>query len=89
LKRETICNTIHNMVTKISANVDTELVTFLERYQVKRGLKTRSEALEDAIRELRRAHLRAEYAAAAQDPDYLSDLKRWDSTVADGLDDAY
>lgn len=77
------------MNTKISANLDTELVAFLEKYQQRQGLKTRSEALEDAIRELRRAHLRAEYAAAAQDPDYLSDVKRWDSTVADGLDDAY
>ncbi len=85
----TFCNMIWNMFTKISANVDTELVAFLEKYQQRRGLKTRSEALEDAIRELRRAHLRAEYAAAAQDPDYLADVKRWDSTVADGLDDTY
>jgi hypothetical protein len=84
-----IRNTIQNMITKISANVDTELVTFLEKYQQRQGLKTRSEALEDAIRELRRSHLRSEYAAAAQDPDYLNDVKRWDSTVADGLDDAY
>jgi Ribbon-helix-helix protein, copG family len=73
------------MTIKINANVDAELVAFLERYQAKRGLKTRSEALEDAIHELRRWHLRDEYAAAAQDPDYLNDVKRWDSTVADGL----
>ncbi len=38
------------MTIKISANVDAELVAFLERYQAKRGLKTRSEALEDALR---------------------------------------
>ncbi len=38
------------MTVKISANVDAELVAFLERYQAKRGLKTQSEALEDALR---------------------------------------
>jgi metal-responsive CopG/Arc/MetJ family transcriptional regulator len=42
------------MTIKISANVEAELVAFLERYRVKRGLRTCSEALEDAIRELRR-----------------------------------
>lgn len=83
------CNTVWNMTTKISANLDSTLIAFLERYQAQRGLKTRSEALEDAIRELRQAHLRSEYAACAQDPEYLSDVKFWDATSADGLDEAY
>jgi Arc/MetJ-type ribon-helix-helix transcriptional regulator len=77
------------MTIKISANLDTGLVAFLERYREHRGLKTRSEALEDAIRELRQAHLRSEYAAAAQDPEYISDVKFWDATSADGLDETY
>jgi metal-responsive CopG/Arc/MetJ family transcriptional regulator len=77
------------MTTKISANLDSTLIAFLERYQAQRGLKTRSEALEDAIRELRQTHLRSEYAAAAQDSEYLSDVKFWDATSADGLDEAY
>lgn len=63
------------MTAKISANLDTELVAFLERYKERRGLKTRSRAIEEAIRELRWADLRAEYAAAAQDPAYLTDIK--------------
>ncbi len=77
------------MTIKVSANLDSGLVTFLERYQQQHGLKTRSEALEEAIRELRQAHLRSEYAAAAQDPDYLADVKRWDGTITDGIADAY
>jgi len=75
------------MTAKISANLDTELIAFLERYRQRQGFKTRSEAIEQAIRELRRAHLRSEYAAAAQDPEYLADVKLWDATVADGLDE--
>ena len=65
------------MTTKISANLDSALVAFLERYQRAHGLKTRDEALEDAIRALCRTQLRVEYAAAAQDPDYLADAKHW------------
>jgi metal-responsive CopG/Arc/MetJ family transcriptional regulator len=63
--------------TKIAVKLDTELVQFLEHYQNLHQIKTRSETLEVAIRELRRAHLRSEYAAAAQDPEYLADLQAW------------
>lgn len=77
------------MSTKISANLDTRLVAFLEQYRQRHGLKTRSEVLEAAIRALRQTHLRSEYVAAAQDPEYLSDVKRWDATAADGLGEAY
>jgi hypothetical protein len=63
--------------TKIVATLDAELVQFLERYQTRHQIKSRSETLEVAIRELRRAHLRNEYAAAAQDPDYLADVQAW------------
>jgi hypothetical protein len=77
------------MTVKISANLDTGLVQFLEHYQTKHQIKTRSEALEAAIRELRHAHLRSEYAAAAQDPDYLADIQIWDSTINDGLNEPY
>ena len=65
------------MKTKIAVKLDTELVRFLEHYQNLHQIKTRSETLEVAIRELRRAHLRSEYAAAAQDPEYLADLQAW------------
>jgi metal-responsive CopG/Arc/MetJ family transcriptional regulator len=77
------------MTMKVSANIDSDLVTFLERYQHKLGLKTRSEALEDAIRELRRSQLRLEYAAAARDGQLQADVQTWDSTVSDGLDERY
>jgi hypothetical protein len=77
------------MKTKIVAKLDAELVRFLEHYQTKHQIKTRSEALEAAIRELRRAHLRSEYAAAAQDPEYLADIQIWDATINDGLNEPY
>jgi Arc/MetJ family transcription regulator len=77
------------MTTKVSANLDSDLVAFLEHYQRKLGLKTRSEALEDAIRELRRSQLRLEYALAARDADLQADVRVWDSTAADGLDERY
>jgi Arc/MetJ-type ribon-helix-helix transcriptional regulator len=83
------CITIGNMTVKISANLDASLVAFLQQYQEQHQLKTRSSALEAALRELQRSHLRAEYASAAQDPDYLADVAAWDGTIADGLDEAY
>ncbi len=73
------------MRVKISANLDTELIGFLERYRQRHGLKTRSQALEKAIRELRRADLRSEFAAAAKDPDQQADADWWAFTGADGL----
>jgi metal-responsive CopG/Arc/MetJ family transcriptional regulator len=65
------------MKTKIVAKLDAELVRFLEHYQNKHQIKTRSETLEVAIRELRHVHLRSEYAAAAQDLEYLEDVQKW------------
>jgi metal-responsive CopG/Arc/MetJ family transcriptional regulator len=65
------------MKTKMTANLDTQLVQFLEHYQNLHQIKTRSETLEVAIRELRRVHLRNQYAAASQDLDYLADVRAW------------
>jgi Arc/MetJ-type ribon-helix-helix transcriptional regulator len=65
------------MKTKIDVRLDTELMRFLEHYQNRHQFKTRSETLEVAIRELRRTYLRSEYAAAAQDPEYLVDTRAW------------
>jgi metal-responsive CopG/Arc/MetJ family transcriptional regulator len=69
------------MKTKIAVKLDTELVRFLEQYQNKYQIKTRSETLEVAIRELRRVHLRSEYAAAAQDLEYLEDMQAWVNAI--------
>jgi metal-responsive CopG/Arc/MetJ family transcriptional regulator len=67
--------------TKMTVNLDTQLVQFLEHYQNKHQIKTRSEALEVAIRELHRVHLRSEYAAAAQDLEYLEDIQAWVNAI--------
>jgi metal-responsive CopG/Arc/MetJ family transcriptional regulator len=69
------------MKTKITVKLDAELVRFLEHYRNRHQIKTRSETLEVAIRELRRAHLRSEYAAAAQDPEYLEDIQAWVNAI--------
>jgi metal-responsive CopG/Arc/MetJ family transcriptional regulator len=69
------------MKTKIVAKLDAELVRFLEHYQNKHQIKTRSETLEVAIRELHRVHLRSEYAAAAQDLEYLEDIQAWVNAI--------
>jgi metal-responsive CopG/Arc/MetJ family transcriptional regulator len=66
-----------SMKTKMTVSLDTQLVQFLGRYQSKHQIKTRSETLEVAVSELRRAHLRSEYAAAAQDLEYLADTRAW------------
>ncbi len=63
--------------TKIVAKLDVELVRFLEHYRNRHQIKTQSETLEVAIRELRRAHLRSEYTAASQDLEYLADVQMW------------
>jgi metal-responsive CopG/Arc/MetJ family transcriptional regulator len=67
--------------TKIVVKLDVELVRFLEHFQSRHQIKTRSETLEAAIRELRRVHLRNEYAAAAQDLEYLVDIQVWVNAI--------
>jgi metal-responsive CopG/Arc/MetJ family transcriptional regulator len=69
------------MKTKVAVKLDNQLVRFLEHYQNKHQIKTRSETLEVAIRELRRVHLRSEYAAAAQDLEYLEDMQAWVNAI--------
>lgn len=73
------------MKTVMSARVDEQLASFLEHYQKSHGLKSRSEALEAAIRALRDKALEAEYAVAMDEWEASGEEDVWDVTVGDGL----
>lgn len=73
------------MKVPVSARLDAELVAFLDRVRESRGLGSRSEALELAIRSLRDAGLQADYAAAMHEWSE-ADAALWDRAVADGLE---
>ena len=67
---------------KISISLPPVLLDFVEDYRVARGIKSRSQVIDVALRLLRERELDAAYreASAGIDP-------AWDATVADGLDD--
>ena len=73
------------MKTIMSARVDEQLANFLEHYQKPHGLKSRSEALEAAIRALRDKVLEAEYALAMDEWEASGEEDVWDVAVSDGL----
>ncbi len=76
---------IHVMKATLNVTVERELADYLERYRTSHQLRTRSEALEEAIRTLRRAELERDAILAASDLDQQADAAWWDFTNADGL----
>ena len=72
------------MKVPVSARLDAASVAFLDGVRESRGLASRSEALELAIRALRDAPLEADYAAAMTEWS-AADAAAWDDVVADGL----
>lgn len=75
------------MKMMMSVRVDEQLAGFLERYQKSHGLKSRSEALEAAIRALRDKALEQEYALAMDEWDVSGEAEVWDTATGDGLTD--
>lgn len=73
------------MKVPVSARLDAESVAFLDGIRESRGLASRSEALELAIRALRDATLETDYAAAMAEWS-AADAAAWDEVVADGLE---
>jgi hypothetical protein len=73
----------------ISARIQVELFDYLEDYQKRHNLPSRTAALEEAIRALRareqEQELRDAYRAASRQWDSSEDAKLWDRTVGDGL----
>jgi Arc/MetJ-type ribon-helix-helix transcriptional regulator len=73
------------MKAKLMLTVESDLAAFLEQYRITHQLKTRSEAVEAAIRTLRRAELERDAREAANDPEQQTDTNWWAFTNADGL----
>jgi Arc/MetJ-type ribon-helix-helix transcriptional regulator len=73
---------------KLSVSLPDEDVATLDEYARTSGLRSRSAALQHAIRLLRHADLEEDYAAAWDEWESSGERAAWDSTTADGLDDA-
>ncbi len=69
-------------VAKLSVSLPDSLAGFVEGYRKKRGLKSRSQVFEEALKLLRSQELEAAYREADSKHD-----KAWDNALSDGLSD--
>jgi len=69
-------------VAKLSVSLPDSLAGFVESYRKKRGLKSRSQVFEEAVKLLRSRELEAAYREASEEYD-----DAWEATVSDGLAD--
>jgi Arc/MetJ-type ribon-helix-helix transcriptional regulator len=73
---------------KLSVSLAAEDVAALDEYARTSGLKSRSAAVQHAIRLLRHPDLEQDYAAAWAEWESSGEQASWDTTSADGLTDA-
>lgn len=73
---------------KLSVSLPDEDVAALDDYARAQGLKSRSAALQRAIRMLRHPALEEDYAAAWDEWEASGEEAAWEATAADGLADA-
>lgn len=73
---------------KLSVSLSDEDVALLDDYARTVGLRSRSAALQHAVRLLRHAELSRDYAAAWEEWESSGERVAWESTVGDGLTDA-
>lgn len=73
---------------KLSVSLPDEDVATLDDYARAQGLRSRSAALQRAIRMLRHPELEQDYAAAWQEWETTGEEAAWEAAVADGLADA-
>lgn len=73
------------MKIPVSARLDEELLVYLDSYRRAHDVRTRSEALERAIRALQASDLKREYALAMSEWEASDDGALWDATAGDGL----
>ncbi|HVB79396.1 MAG TPA: ribbon-helix-helix domain-containing protein [Candidatus Binataceae bacterium] len=69
-------------VAKLSVSLPDSLAGFVEAYRKKKGLKSRSQVFEEAVKLLRSRDLETAYREASSEYD-----KGWDATAGDGLTD--
>ena len=73
---------------KVSVSLREEDLAVLDDYMRTAGLRSRSAALQHAIRLLRSRDLSQDYAAAWDDWETSGQRAQWEGTVADGWADA-
>jgi Arc/MetJ-type ribon-helix-helix transcriptional regulator len=73
---------------KLSVSVPDEDVATLDAYAREQGLRSRSAAVQHAIRLLRHPDLEQDYAAAWDEWAASGEAAAWEASVADGLADA-
>lgn len=73
---------------KLSVSLSEEDLAVLDEYARSSGLRSRSAAMQYAIRLLRHARLEQDYAAAWQEWESSEDQAAWEGTAGDGLSDA-
>ncbi len=73
---------------KLSISLSDEDVAALDRYVLAAGIRSRSAAIQRAIRLLGQADLDDAYAAAWDEWESSGDAAAWEESTADGLADA-
>nr|NLI50965.1 ribbon-helix-helix protein, CopG family [Propionibacterium sp.] len=73
---------------KLSVSLSESEVAALDKYARAAGLKSRSAAIQQAIRLLGDPELQSAYEAAWQEWEATGDADAWESATADGLADA-
>ena len=73
---------------KLSVSLSESEVAALDKYAHAAGLKSRSAAIQQAIRLLGDAELQSAYEAAWQEWEGSGDAGAWESATADGMPDA-
>lgn len=73
---------------KLSVSLTTEDVAVLDEYARSSDLRSRSAALQHAVRLLRHTGLEQDYESAWDEWESAGDREAWEGTVADGLADA-
>lgn len=73
---------------KLSISLSDDDVAVVDAYVEHAGLPSRSAGIQKAVQMLRYPTLEADYAQAWADWSGSAEDKEWESTTADGLDDA-
>ena len=73
---------------KLSVSLSADDVARLDRYAQAAGLRSRSAAIQHAIRMLQHANLEKDYAAAWQEWESTGERAAWEDAIGDGLADA-
>lgn len=74
------------MKISVSARLDQTLLSYLDSYQQAHHIRSRSEALERAIRALQELQLKEEYIGAMAEWGVSGENSVWDKTAGDGLE---